>query len=191
MSTNEVMYHGYVLAPAAVESASGSWNSVCRISWSTGRQELTLHAPGSFTSRSEAESHAIELGKLWVHNRLTGKTMTEKILIVEDEIITRKGLCELLRQEGYDVSEARDGAQAVEIIKRRRFDLVISDVAMPKLDGIQLVEYLRSVSPHTSIILLTGYLSAATAESLSSFVEVVEKPVALDALLSVVQRILG
>jgi DNA-binding NtrC family response regulator len=117
--------------------------------------------------------------------------MTETILIVEDESIIRNSICEMLRKKGYEVEEASDGAQAVELIDRRRFDLVISDFLMPKLNGAKLVEHLRSIAPRTPVILLTGFLSRQAAEALLPLTEFVEKPVSLDVLVSMIERVLS
>lgn len=73
MNTKEVLYHGYTVTALIIESATGSWQSACRVSWSRGRQELTLHDLASFTNQNAAVNHALKLGKQWVDNRLNGQ----------------------------------------------------------------------------------------------------------------------
>ncbi|MGH7828365.1 MAG: response regulator [Candidatus Binatia bacterium] len=117
--------------------------------------------------------------------------MAETILVVEDQPIIRKCICDALQKVGgYRVDEAGDGAQALELINARRFDLVISDFVMPRLDGVELLEHLRSVSPKTQIIFITGYFSKDSLKAFLPGVECVTKPFGVDDLMSVVQRLL-
>jgi CheY-like chemotaxis protein len=117
--------------------------------------------------------------------------MARTILIVEDDVVIRKSISQTLRQEGYEVDEASDGAQAVELLSERRFDLVISDFVMPRMDGLKVVEQVHSLSPQTPVIFLTGYLSRKSAESLlHGMAEFVQKPVTEELLLAKVQRLL-
>jgi DNA-binding NtrC family response regulator len=114
-----------------------------------------------------------------------------RILIVEDEIVIRKNLCAFLRKEGYEVTEARDGAHAVELLSTEPFDLLITDFVMPNLNGPELVEHVSSVFPNTPVILVSGYLpSKAAKENFAGRVEFLGKPIALEDLLSVVERLL-
>lgn len=118
--------------------------------------------------------------------------MATKILIVEDEIVIRKNLCAFLRKEGYEITEARDGAQAVELLNTVDFDLMITDFVMPNLDGPELVEYVNSLFPHIPIILLSGYFpSKAAKRDFAERVEFLQKPIALADLLSVIKRLLN
>jgi DNA-binding NtrC family response regulator len=118
-------------------------------------------------------------------------TVAAKILIVEDEIVIRKNLCAFLRKEGYEVTEARDGAQAIELLNSEHFDLMITDFAMPNLTGPELVEHVNALSPDIPIILLSGYLPSKSAKrDFAERVEFLEKPIALEDLLSAVERVL-
>jgi DNA-binding NtrC family response regulator len=117
--------------------------------------------------------------------------MADKILVVEDDNITRSTICGLLRSEGYEVSEARNGAQAVELLKNERVDLVITDFYMPHLDGVALVEQIHTSSPETPVVFMTGYLSRRTAETiLKGRAEYMAKPISLEILQSTLQRLL-
>lgn len=117
--------------------------------------------------------------------------MAEKILLVEDESITRASLADLLRQEGYEVEEARDGAQGVEVFEKRRFDLVITDLVMPQLNGFKLIARVQSISPHTPIILITAYLSTISGKAiLQGSAEFIGKPIEPDIVLATVRHLL-
>lgn len=81
-----------------------------------------------------------------------------KVLVVDDEPFIARSLAFVLRKGNYEVFEARDGAEALELIARERPDLVFLDVMMPKIDGFQVVEQVRADSTLDSvrIVLLTA-----------------------------------
>jgi response regulator RpfG family c-di-GMP phosphodiesterase len=81
---------------------------------------------------------------------------SNKILIVDDEDAIRKILLEILRPEGYEFSFASDGKEAMELIRRQTVDLVLTDVRMPKMDGVQLATSVKQYSPDVEIIMVTG-----------------------------------
>src|SRR5688572_13904727 len=115
--------------------------------------------------------------------------MADKILVVEDDSITRSTICGLLRTEGYEVSEASNGAQALELLKTEPVDLVITDFYMPRLDGVALVEQIHTSSPETPVVFMTGYLSRRTAETiLKGRAEYMAKPISLEILQTTLQR---
>lgn len=117
--------------------------------------------------------------------------MAAKILIVEDEIVIRKNLCAFLRKEGYEVTEARDGADAVELLSTDQFDLLITDFVMPNLDGPELVEHVSSRFSSIPVILVSGFVAIKSAKkNFAGKAEFLEKPIALEDLLSVVKRLL-
>jgi CheY-like chemotaxis protein len=115
----------------------------------------------------------------------------EKILLVEDESITRASLADLLRKESYDIEEARDGAEASELFEKQRFDLVITDLVMPQLNGFKLIASVRSKSPKTPVILITAYLSPDSGKAVvQGQAELITKPIEPDILLSTVKHLL-
>ncbi|THF82242.1 response regulator [Cohnella fermenti] len=80
------------------------------------------------------------------------------VLIVEDELLIRGSIAELLRQSGFErVTEAEDGFKAVEALRRDRFDLVLSDINMPGMNGLELLAYIREQFGDTLFIVLSGY----------------------------------
>lgn len=90
--------------------------------------------------------------------------MPKKILVIDDEELVIESLRRLLKREGYEVSVVTSGKQALEKIKEINFDLVVSDIRMPELDGIEIVKNIREYLKQNrkkSIpeILITGYSS--------------------------------
>ncbi len=88
--------------------------------------------------------------------------MAKKILVIDDEELITKSLLKLLSKEGYNVTIARSGTGALENIKKIDFDLIVSDVRMPDLDGIETIKEIRSHLEKSNKklipeILITGY----------------------------------
>jgi len=118
--------------------------------------------------------------------------MPASILIVEDEQVLRESLGELLSDEGYQVAQAANGAEAFKQVVDRPVDLVISDIRMPDMDGMTLLEHLHKTIPQTPVIIITAYgtvESAVTAMRKGAF-DYLLKPVNFDDLLLKVQRAL-
>jgi CheY-like chemotaxis protein len=117
--------------------------------------------------------------------------MSGKILVVEYNPSTRKHICHSLRKNGYEIEEAGDGAEAIELLNAWHFDLVVVDFSVPRLSGFSLVEMIHSERPNTPVILMTGYLFMdAAKERLKGTAEILCKPVELDVLQSMVRRLL-
>ncbi len=116
--------------------------------------------------------------------------MMGKILIVEDDLITRRNLSVLLSDEGYDVDQAGDGVQALEILAGRPFDLVLSDIVMPRMDGLKLLQQLQFMAPQIPVVIMTSYVSDSLSSVPAGAAEFIRKPFVLDDLLFKVQRAL-
>jgi DNA-binding NtrC family response regulator len=84
------------------------------------------------------------------------------VLVVDDERIAARNLEHLLKKEGYDVCTAQSGAAALALLEQRPFDVVLTDLRMEKVDGMQVLARCRTLHPHAEVILVTGY---ATTES--------------------------
>jgi len=89
--------------------------------------------------------------------------MSSRILIVDDEKLIRDSLKMLLDEEGYITSVAADGEDALQKLQEENFEVVISDIKMPKMDGIQLLEASAKISPDTFFIIMTAFASVKTA----------------------------
>lgn len=85
------------------------------------------------------------------------------ILIAEDEEGIRTSLAEVLREEGYAVTATGDGAAAVAALDAQEFDVVISDLRMPRIDGLELLRRVREISPQTLVLLMTAHATVETA----------------------------
>jgi DNA-binding NtrC family response regulator len=85
------------------------------------------------------------------------------VLVIDDEPGIREMLAYELSQDGFDVEMAENGLAAVEAVKRRKFDLAITDLRMPGMDGVATVEALRLLDPKIEVIVATGYASVETA----------------------------
>jgi CheY-like chemotaxis protein len=116
--------------------------------------------------------------------------MTGKILIVEDDAITRRNLSLLLSDEGYDVDQATDGVHALEKLAGRPFDLVLSDIVMPRMDGLKLLQQLQFRAPQIPVMIMTSYVSDSLSTVPAGATEFIRKPFVLDDLLFKVQRAL-
>jgi len=87
-------------------------------------------------------------------------TGSQSILIVDDEAIIRDFLSEVL--EDYDIAVACDGDEAIAKIKERSFDLIITDLRMPKVPGQEVVKAARELRPNAKVVVISGYSSLHT-----------------------------
>src|SRR5215470_4363254 len=114
------------------------------------------------------------------------------VLVVDDEPEIRSSLRGVLAEEGLRVLEAEDGRQALELIQRERPELVILDIWMREVDGLQLLQLLDGHQPFPAVVMISGHgniETAVKATKLGAF-DFIEKPFSLDALLRVVNRAL-
>ncbi len=123
----------------------------------------------------------------------TGALRKKFILVVDDSPETTDMLGRLLELEGAFVESARSGAEALEIARRKNFDLVVSDISMPGMDGYQLLQKLRELPSMANVpaVALTGYgRGADVVRALEEgFAEHLTKPLDLDQLLQIVRRL--
>jgi two-component system response regulator AtoC len=112
------------------------------------------------------------------------------ILVVDDEDGVREYLAEVLSSDGHRVAQAADGAAALELLKRERFDLLLSDLRMPKLDGLGLLRAARSVAPDLNAIMLSahGTVESAVEAMKLGALDFLEKPIRSPASLRAVVR---
>jgi len=118
--------------------------------------------------------------------------MNAKILIADDEKTIRESLKVILEDEGYKANVAGDGALALEEIKNNNYDIVISDIKMPNIDGMELLEKASEISPNTFFIIMTAYASVQTAiEALrKGAYDYLIKPVEFEDLLIRIKRLI-
>lgn len=89
--------------------------------------------------------------------------MKFNILVVDDEPVSRKSLTDILRLEGYSVASVPNGQAAVEHIRTHHIDLMIVDLRMPGMDGLEVVQVVNQIASDTEVIVLTAYGSTETA----------------------------
>jgi DNA-binding NtrC family response regulator len=118
--------------------------------------------------------------------------MNAKVLIVDDEKVIRDSLELLLKDEGYKADTSADGEDALQKIKQEDYDIVITDIKMPKLDGIELMQKARDVSPNSFFIIMTAYASVNTAiEALrKGAYDYLIKPVEFDDVILRLKRLI-
>jgi DNA-binding NtrC family response regulator len=117
-----------------------------------------------------------------------------KILIIEDEAAIRRVLTKILSEENdtYQVEEAEDGLSGVEKIKNEDYDLVLCDIKMPKMDGVEVLEAVKKVKPEIPMVMISGHGDLETAVNtmrLGAF-DYISKPPDLNRLLNTVRNAL-
>jgi DNA-binding NtrC family response regulator len=116
----------------------------------------------------------------------------KSILIVEDEKSTRDTMFDLLSEAGYEVHGAEDGEEAIEMVNKYSFNLVITDLKMPKGDGLQVLEQVKKIDSQTIVIICTGYGTVDTAVRamrLGAY-DYITKPIKAEEMKLVVQKAL-
>ncbi len=117
--------------------------------------------------------------------------MPERILVVDDEDIIRESLTFVLKKEGYFVEEAENGRVAYNKLMEEAFDLVITDLEMPEMKGIELLEEIKKLNIQTSVIIITafGSLDTAICALRTGASDYLLKPVEFDELLIKIKRL--
>lgn len=116
-----------------------------------------------------------------------------KILVAEDDDTNRKNLEELLEAEGYAVKAVADGKEAMDSFVQDRYDLVITDLRMPHADGLEVLKFVKDMSPDNLVVLITGFASvnsAVDAMKLGAF-DYITKPMQDDLVRLTVTRALS
>jgi two-component system response regulator PilR (NtrC family) len=115
-----------------------------------------------------------------------------KILIIDDEQSMRDFLTIMLKREGYDVVTAENGGNALKAVQTEIFDLVISDVKMSGLNGIDVLRAVKEISPETVVIMITAYATAETAVEAMKLgaYDYITKPFKVDEIKLVIQKAL-
>lgn len=114
------------------------------------------------------------------------------ILVVDDEKNTREGLKSALQDDGYRVFAAESGEVAKTIIKDKKPNVVLTDLRMPGIDGMELLKYGRSISPEIAIIIITGYgtIQMAVQAIKDGAHDFITKPIDLDKISALVEKAL-
>jgi two-component system cell cycle response regulator CpdR len=116
-------------------------------------------------------------------------TNSPRILLAEDEEAMRTYLERALTNAGYQVSAVDRGTEAVPLLESGDFDLLLSDIVMPEMDGIELAQRCAEISPHTKVMFITGFAAVSLRASREQpAVKVLSKPFHLRDLVLEVER---
>ena len=123
---------------------------------------------------------------------MTGKNETAKILIGDDSEILNNILRDLFEENGYEVVQAFDGAECKAVFLKENPDVVFIDIQMPKIDGLEVLRYVKDRSPRTLVVVMTGAGSERTAvEAMKrGAAEYINKPFGPDEVVDLVKRLL-
>lgn len=113
-----------------------------------------------------------------------------KILVVDDERVSVKNLVHILKKEGYEVVGTESGTKALKFLEEQQFDIVLTDLKMEKVDGLQILKKSRELYPDTEVIMITGYAtleSAVHAMKKGAF-HYIAKPFKLDVVRNIVKE---
>lgn len=115
-----------------------------------------------------------------------------RILVVDDDPLIRGSLYEMLRGKRFDVEMASDGAEAIEHLRRRSFQLVLADWKMPQVDGLSLLAHIKKQYPEVNVVLITGFGSVSSAVDAirQGAFDYLTKPIQPEELEATIQRAL-
>jgi two-component system response regulator PilR (NtrC family) len=120
-------------------------------------------------------------------------TARKSILIADDEAEVRNLLCLLLEDQGYNVTTAADGDDAIAQLERRPFDLLLLDIKMPHLSGFDVLKHVREKHPQSKVIMLTAFAELANAME-SKYLgadDFIGKPYDPNEVLMAIERAIG
>jgi DNA-binding NtrC family response regulator len=113
-----------------------------------------------------------------------------KILIVDDEAIALMNLVRVMEKEGYEVVGELNGTNALKILEEQEFDVVLADLKMEEVDGIQILKRCKELYPDTEVIMMTGYptVEAAVTTMKNGAFHCFAKPLELDEVIKVTKE---
>ena len=121
-------------------------------------------------------------------------TDQRKILVVDDDEAVRSVTFEMLKRLGFDVTTADSGASALEEVSHQSFDLVLLDLAMPNMSGVEVFTSLKALKPESRVIFMTGYSKDEFSDLLSEnedTTSVLSKPFPMQELKSSIENMLS
>ena len=115
-----------------------------------------------------------------------------RILVVDDEKVALNNLMYILKKEGYEVTGTQSGPRALSLLEEEEFDLILTDLKMEKVDGMQILNRSRELHPGTEVIMITGYatLDSAISAMKAGAYHYISKPFKLDEVRKVVKEAL-
>ncbi len=125
--------------------------------------------------------------------RILKTSHKQRILVVDDERVTRLNLQHVLSKEGYEVVLAASGVEALGLLRKGAFDIIVTDLKMDRVDGMEVLKKAKEENPNTEVIIITGYATVPTAIDAmkkGSF-HFLAKPLKLDEIRNTVKRALA
>jgi CheY-like chemotaxis protein len=116
-------------------------------------------------------------------------TCRPTVLVVDDEPLVCNALKFLLDRFGFDTVMAQSGAEALDCIKQRQFQLVITDFAMPRMTGIDLAAAIKAICPGQPVLMLTAYAERFWAVPVPAVDKIVSKPISLPKLQEAIKLV--
>lgn len=118
-------------------------------------------------------------------------TAKPKILIVDDNEALCKNLSDILEFKGYEAMVVYDGSQAIEAVKNNKFKVILMDIKMPGINGMEALKVLKEIDPHLSVIMITAFADDILyKEELKNIeFEVIQKPIDVDKFLAILENI--
>jgi len=114
-----------------------------------------------------------------------------KILVIDDEDIVRISISRALAPEGYEIKTVKDGSEGMKQLEQEEFDLVLTDLKMPNMDGIEVLSNIKNRWPKTDVVIVTGYQTVETAVKAIKLgaADYIEKPFTPDSLIATVSGV--
>jgi len=118
------------------------------------------------------------------------KNTKDRILIVEDEKSLKEVLTILLEEEGYEITAASNGLEGIDYLQKDIFDLVVTDIKMPKADGFEVLKKVKEISPSTIVIMITAFgTTESTIEAMKlGAYDYIHKPFKIDEIRHVIEK---
>jgi CheY-like chemotaxis protein len=116
-----------------------------------------------------------------MNKSLIEKLITKNILVIDDDGLITRTLCALLKKEGYFAAGAEDSTQGAQMAEEENFDLIIADIKMPVMDGVEMIKKIKAQlrqkhKPKVPVVFITGYSDDEAVEEAKKLGEVVFKP---------------
>ncbi len=117
----------------------------------------------------------------------------KSVLAIDDEQIVRISCERILRGAGYDIDTSADGKNALKMIEAKKYDVILTDLKMPGMDGLEVMSEIKKRLPGTKVIIVTGYSTVDTAARAMKMGahSYIEKPFSPESLVAAIQDALG
>ncbi|HHN65804.1 MAG TPA: sigma-54-dependent Fis family transcriptional regulator [Nitrospirae bacterium] len=116
--------------------------------------------------------------------------MKGRVLVIDDEAIVRVSCERVLKPEGYEVMVTSRGDEAIELLEKEKYDVVLTDLKMPDMDGMEVLRIIKERWPDIQVVIITGYGTISTAVQAIKMgaYEYIEKPFTPQDILEVVEK---